>query len=111
VNGPTCLLAFVLFASRAAQAADLDAAPVADPFAPAHPLGIASALPRSPLADVTVFGTERFGTASAARSHCPRDVVVRVEAPWAFYYAAAHSVGDDIFMCRSSALSEGDLPR
>jgi hypothetical protein len=108
VWGPVAIVATGL---AAAYGADLPARPGAtDPFAPAIPVGVAAGLPRSPLADVTVFGTERFDSAADAQARCPRDVVVRVE-PFATTYRPAAAVPLGSFMCKSSALSEGDLPR
>ena len=110
-----CGMAALLGSSALVRGADRPAAlgPDQDLFAPARPVGVASELPRSPLADATVFGTERFDSPAEAQARCPRDIVVRVDAASPTYVGidSMRPTDQRAFMCRSSALSEGDGPR
>ena len=48
-------------------------------FGPPIPIGIASDLPRSPLADLVVNGSVRFSDPVQAQARCPTDTVVWVQ--------------------------------
>lgn len=110
----SAILAGLTAATWAAQGQAADAprgpGPMLDTISPTVPRGFAADLPRSPLADAFVNGNLRFPTAAEARSHCPRDDVVRVEA-FSNVYRSAAVPGTGAFMCKAAALQEGDRPR
>ena len=83
---------------------------IASTFSPTSPIGVASELPRSPLADEIVNGSIRFSSASEAQAHCPDDRIVKVKT-WSNVYYSARSPIDGAYMCQAGASAEGDRPR
>ena len=82
-------------------------------FAPTNPDGVASELPRSPLADIVVNGEVRFSDPAQAQARCPTDVVVWVPFWRNRYHPVRYRDGrgwPGAFMCEADASIEGDWP-